>query len=97
MFPGDVKRPGWLMTDARHGNSILNNEQHLFTRVKKLRFFRKGLESGGNCVFDRSESQGWLNENLKNSPLPEDRRVSCLSDTGFVSLPELTGGDSNAG
>jgi len=25
------QRPGWLMTDARHGNSILNNEQQVFT------------------------------------------------------------------
>jgi hypothetical protein len=25
------QRPGWLSTNARHGNSILNNEQHLFT------------------------------------------------------------------
>jgi hypothetical protein len=27
------QRPGWLMTDARHGNSILNNEQQVFTPV----------------------------------------------------------------
>jgi len=25
------QRPGWLMTDARHGNSILNIEQQVFT------------------------------------------------------------------
>ena len=38
----------------------------------------------------------WLNGDLKNT-LPKDFRVSCLSDTGFVSLPELTGGDGDAG
>lgn len=31
VFPGRRQRPGWLMTDARHGNSILNNEQQVFT------------------------------------------------------------------
>ena len=36
----------------------------------------------------------WLNGDLNNT-LPKDCSVSCLSDTGFVSLPELTGGDSN--
>ena len=25
------QRPGWLMTDARHGNSKLKNEQQVFT------------------------------------------------------------------
>ena len=62
------------MTDERHGNSILNNGQHLFTRVKTPEIVKKkagkGLESGEDCVFVRGESQGWSNENLKNNPLP---------------------------
>jgi len=64
--------------------------------LKFKKFLEKALESGGDCRFYRGESQGWLNEDLKNT-LPKDYRVSCLSDTGFVSLPELTGGDSDAG
>jgi len=55
------------------------------------KFLEKALESRGDCGFYSGESQGWLNEDLKNT-LPKDRCVSCLSDTGFVSLPELTGG-----
>jgi hypothetical protein len=27
------QKPIWLMTDGTHGNSILKNEQHLFTHV----------------------------------------------------------------
>ena len=60
------------------------------------KFLEKALESGGDCGFYRGESQGWLNEDLKNT-LPKDRRVSGFSDTGFVSLPELTGGVGDAG
>ena len=48
-------------------------------------------------MFVRGESQGWLNENLQNTSLSKDGRVSCLSDTGFVSLPELTGGNGDSG
>ena len=44
-------------------------------------------------MFVRGESQGWSNENLENTPLSKDGRVPCLSGTGFVSLPELTGGN----
>ena len=69
----------------------------MFLHVLKIKkFLKKALESGGDCRFYRGESQGWLNEDLKNT-LPEDDRVSCLSDTGFLSLPELTGGDRDAG
>jgi hypothetical protein len=59
--------------------------------LKVKKFLEKALESGGDCGFYRDESQGWLNEDLKNT-LPKDRCVSCLGDTGLVSLPELTGG-----
>jgi len=48
-------------------------------------------------VFVRGESQGWSNENLQNTPFSKDGCVSCLSDTGFVSLPELTGGNGDSG
>ena len=69
----------------------------MFLHVLKGReFFEKTLESGVDYGFYRGESQGWLNGDLNNT-LPKDYRVSCLCDTGFVSLPELTGGDSNAG
>jgi hypothetical protein len=64
--------------------------------LKVKKFLEKALESGGDCSFNRGESQGWLNEDLKNT-LPKDCRVSGLSDTGFVSLPEPTGGDGNVG
>jgi len=64
--------------------------------LKGKKFLEKALESGGDCRFYRGESQGWLNEDLKNT-LPKDCRVSGLSDTGFVSLPELAGGDGNDG
>jgi hypothetical protein len=64
--------------------------------LKVRNFLEKGLESEGDCRFYRGESQGWLNEDLKIN-LPKDCRVSGFSDTGFVSLPELTGGDSNIG
>ena len=69
----------------------------MFLHVLKVRkFLEKALESGGDCRFYRGESQGWLNEDLKNT-LPKDCRVSGLSDTGFVSLPELTGGTFDLG
>ena len=69
----------------------------MFLHAFKVRkFLEKALEYGGDCGFIRVETQGWLNEDLHNT-LPKDRRVSCLSDTGRVSLPELTGGDSNDG
>lgn len=49
------QRPGRLMTDARHGNSLLKNEQHLFTvKVKWEKSEEKGgklLESGSNWVY----------------------------------------------
>ena len=69
----------------------------MFLHVLKIeKFLEKALESGGDCRFYMGESQGWLNEDLKNT-LPKDCRVSGFNDTGFVSLPELTGGDSNFG
>ena len=61
-----------------------------------MKFFEKALESEGDCRFIRGESQGWLNEDLRNT-LPKDCSVSGFSDTDFVSLPELTGGDSHVG
>jgi hypothetical protein len=67
----------------------------MFLQMLKIRnFLEKALESGVDCGFYTSESQGWLNEDLKNT-LPKDGRVSCISDTDFVSLQELTGGDRN--
>ena len=67
----------------------------MFLHVLKIRnFLEKALESGVDCGFYSGESQGWLNEDLNNT-LPKDGRMSCLSDTGFISLPELTGGDSS--
>jgi hypothetical protein len=67
----------------------------MFLQVLKVgKFLEKALECGGDCEFYIGESQGWLNEDLHNT-LPKDRRVSCLGDTGFVSLPELAGGDSD--
>jgi hypothetical protein len=67
----------------------------MFLHLLKIKkFLEKALESEGHCRYIRGESRGWLNENLKNT-LPKDSRVSGLSDTGFVSLPELTGGDGN--
>lgn len=69
----------------------------MFLQLLKVRkFLEKALESGGDCRFYMGESQGWLNEDLKNT-LPKDCRVSGLSDAGFVSLSELTGGDGNVG
>jgi hypothetical protein len=45
----------WLMTDARHRNSILNNEQHLFTPEdrdeKTEEKWRKVLESASNWLY----------------------------------------------
>jgi hypothetical protein len=64
--------------------------------LKVRKFLEKALESGGDCRFYRVESQGWLNEDLQNT-LPKDCRVSGLSVTGFVSLPELAGRDSDNG
>ena len=64
--------------------------------LKGKEFLEKTLETGVDYGFYRGESQGWLNEDLKNT-LPKDYRVSCLSDTGFVSLPELTGGTFDLG
>src|SRR5215467_8854986 len=56
------------------------------------------LERWGDWVFDRGESQEWLNENLKShTPFPKDGCVSCFSDTGFVSLPESAGGNRDFG
>ena len=64
---------------------------HVLKPAEKL---RKTLESGRNCVFVRGESQDGLNENVKShSPFSQDGRVSCLSDTGFVSLSEPAGGN----
>ena len=63
---------------------------------KVRKFLEKALESEGDCGFYRGESQGWLNEDLKNT-LPKDSRVSGLRDTCFVSLPELTFGAGDAG
>ena len=69
----------------------------MFLHAFKVRnFLEKALECVGDCRFYRGESQGWLNEDLNNT-LPKDRRVSCLSDAGFVSLPELTGGTRDLG
>jgi len=73
------------------GNKFL----HFSKRAKKL---GKTLERWGDCVFDRGESQEWLNEDLKNyRPFPKDGCVSCLSDTGLVSLPESSGGNRDFG
>ena len=69
----------------------------MFLRAFKVRkILEKALESGGDCRFNRVESQGWLNEDLHNT-LPKDGRVSGFSDAGFVSLPELAGGDCDNG
>ena len=63
----------------------------MFLHVFKVRkFLEKALECGGDYGFYSGESQGWLNEDLHNT-LPKDGLVSCLGDTGFVSLAELTG------
>ena len=64
--------------------------------IKVRKFLEKALESGGDCGFYTGESRGWLNEDLKNT-LPKDCRVSCLGDTGFVSLSELTAETGDAG
>ena len=63
----------------------------MFLHVLKIRkILGKALECRGDCGFYSGESQGWLNEDLKN--IPKDGRVSGLSDTGFVPLPEPTSG-----
>jgi hypothetical protein len=64
--------------------------------IKVRKFLEKALECGGDCGCYRGESQGWLDEDLHNT-LPKDCCVSCLSDTGFIPLPELTGGVGEAG
>jgi hypothetical protein len=81
---------------------MLNNEQHLFTSVKTSGFIKKNLkkalEGEGYWVFLCGETHGRLNEDRKNHvPFPKDYRVSCLSDTGLVSLPEPAGGTRGLG
>ena len=55
------------LTDERHGNKILNNEQHLFTLKEKGKMvekkLRKALEDGCDCVFCYVETQE-MDENL---------------------------------
>ena len=55
------------MTDARHDNSCLKNEQHLFTLKEKGKMvekkLRKALEGGCDCVFCYVETQE-TDENL---------------------------------
>jgi len=66
--------------------------------LKPAEKLRKMLERWGNYVFDRVESQEWLNENLKShTPFPKDGCVPCLGDTGFVSLPEPAGRNRDVG
>jgi hypothetical protein len=87
---------GPALTDERHGNISLNNEQHLFTAMgmsknvkKKL---EKALEGGVNCAFCYVEPQGRWNEGLKDdNSISEDGRVSSLSDAALFSLKSPRG------
>ena len=81
---------------------MLNNEQHLFTRVKTRGFIKKilkkALEGEGYSMFLCGETHGRLHEDRKNHvPFPKDYRVSCLSDTRLVSLSEPAGGTCGLG
>jgi hypothetical protein len=53
---------GSALTDERHGNICLNNEQHLFTAAEMPEIVRKKpgkpLEEGVNCVFCYVETSG---------------------------------------
>ncbi len=79
------------LTDERHGNISLNNEQHLFTSWAKGKIVRKNvrkaLEERVNCAFCYVEPQGRCNEGLKiDNPISEDCGVPCLSDVAVVSV-----------
>lgn len=56
------QRAGSALTDERHGNISLNNEQHLFTSIEMYKFARKklwkALEGGVNCAFCYVETSG---------------------------------------
>jgi hypothetical protein len=58
------QRAGSALTDERHGNISLNNEQHLFTSVRICKNLKKklwkALEEGVNCAFCYVEPQGRL-------------------------------------
>ena len=55
---------GPALTDERHGNISLNNEQHLFTWVGMCKNVRKklwkALEEGVNCAFCYVETSGTM-------------------------------------
>src|ERR1044072_5723101 len=88
----------WLLTDEGMVTVLLRTSIIFLHVLKAGNLLIKALESGGNWIFCRVESQGWLNETLKNhTSLSEDCQVSGLSDIGFVSLPELAGGDGDLG
>jgi hypothetical protein len=57
-----IARPG--LTDERHGNISLNNEQHLFTLARMRKIVRKklekALEGGVNCAFCYDETSGMM-------------------------------------
>lgn len=56
------QRAGSALTDERHGNISLNNEQHLFTGAGMCKIVRKklrnALEGGVNCAFCYVETSG---------------------------------------
>ena len=53
---------GPALTDERHGNISLNNEQHLFTLERLCKIIRKklskALEGWVNCAFCYVETSG---------------------------------------
>jgi hypothetical protein len=55
---------GPALTDERHGNISLNNEQHLFTPERTGKNIRKkmekALEGGVNCAFCYVETSGTM-------------------------------------
>jgi len=84
------------LTNERHGNKILNNEQHLFTLEEKSKIAEKKdkkiWNEGGIVCFVTLKPRRW-DENLnENFPFQKDGRLSCLGNSALISREEPAGG-----
>jgi hypothetical protein len=85
---------GPALTDERHGNISLNNEQHLFTpagiykNVRKK--VKKALELGANCAFCYVETSGTDGMKVSKTTTPFLKTAACPASATLLSFRSKT-------
>lgn len=84
------QRAGSALTDERHGNISLNNEQHFFTFTERRNFIRKklskALEGGVNCAFCYVETLREDEMKASKTTTPFLKTAACPASTTLLSF-----------